>query len=227
MSIIIDTSNRKYIDYKKIFFANGRGAHNGAYYYSKEIVKNIIPNVSTSRPWDTLGMKGVGSKSNAIVFLHNNIHPGTNYAWLSKYSNLVLVTSNHMVEKWARTVGYKTIFLPLSVDVEYVKKFKVKKTKDACYSGNRWKFKDNDLKKYVPSDVDYPPADLEREELLKFIAPYKKCYCIGRCAIEAQVLGCKIMKCDHRYEPDDFPVLDNKDAAKILQRELDIIDNVK
>lgn len=203
------------------------GKHNGAYYYSLEIVKNIIPNVKTNRPWDTLGMKAVGSQSNAIVFLHHNIHPATTYAWLAKYRNLVLVTSNHMVENWARTKGYKTVFLPLSVDVDYVKQFKTKKTKEACYSGNRWKFKDADLAKYVPADVDYPPKDLEREELLKFIAPYKKCYCIGRCAIEAQILGCKIMKCDHRYEPDDFPVLDNRDAAKILQRELDIIDNIK
>ena len=116
---------------------------------------------------------------------------------------------------------------PTPVDVEYVKQFKTEKTKRACYAGNRWKFKDADLAKYVPDGVDFPPANLPREELLKFIAPYKECYAIGRCAIEAKILGCKIMKCDHRYEPDDFPVLDNKDAAKILQEELDKIDGRK
>lgn len=221
---IIDTGD---IQFRGLQKGMQSGKHNGAYYYSLEIVKNIIPNVKTDRPWDTLGIKGVKSQSNAIVFLHHNIHPSINYAWLSRYKNLVLVTSNHMVEKWAKTVGYKTIYLPLSVDVEYVKQFKTKKTKDSCYSGNKWKFKTEDLKKYVPDGVDYPPKDLEREELLKFIAPYKKCYCIGRCAIEAQILGCKVMKCDHRYEPSDFPVLDNKDAAKILQKELDRIDGRK
>ena len=46
MSVVIDTSNRKYIDYTKVFFASGRGMHNGAYYYSKEIAENIIPNVN-------------------------------------------------------------------------------------------------------------------------------------------------------------------------------------
>lgn len=220
---IIDTNDTQFLGLQK---AMQKGKHNGAYYYSLEIVKNIIPNVQTWRPWDTLGMKAVGSQSGSIVFLHHNIHPATNYAWLSRYKNLVLVTSNHMVEKWARTVGYNTIFLPLSVDVEYVEQFKTKKTKDACYAGNKWKFKNEDLKKYVPDDVDYPPEDLERDELLKFIAPYKKVYAVGRCAIEAQVLGAEVLKCDHRYAPGDFPVLDNKDAAKMLQKELNKIDGV-
>lgn len=221
---VIDTTDKQYISLQKCL---SKGRHNGTYYYSLEIVKNIIPNVKTDRPWDTLGMRGVGSINRAIVFLHHNIHPSKNYSWLSKYDDQILVTSNRMVEKWAKTISRKVIFLPLSVDVEYVEQFKMKKTKDACYSGNRWKFKDADLAKYVPDGVDYPPEDLEREELLKFIAPYKKCYCIGRCAIEAQILGCEVMKCDNRYEPSDFPVLDNKDAAKILQEELDRIDGRK
>ena len=219
---IIDTND---LQYKALHKSYQKGMHNGAYYYSLEIAKNIIPNVVTNRPWDTLGMRGVGSQSNSIVFLNHNIHPEKNYAWLGKYRNLILVTSNHMVERWAKTVGHKVIFLPLSVDVDYVKQFKKKKTKDACYAGNRWKFKDADLAMYVPDGVDYPPEYIERDELLRFIAPYKNVYAVGRCAIEAQVLGAKVLKCDHRYEPSDFPVLDNKDAAKILQRELDKIDN--
>lgn len=223
MSAIIDTDCRKYKDCEKNFFANGKGAYNGTYYYSKEIVENIIPLVKTDRPWDTLSMKALGSKDRAIAFLHSNINLDETYAWLKKYNDLVLVASSKNAYDWGVSSGYKTIFLPLSVDIKYVEQFKTDKTKNACYSGNRWKFKEEDLAKYVPDGVDFPPENIEREELLKFIAPYNKCYCVGRCAIEAKILGCEVLKCDHRYEPDDFKILDNKDAAKILQKELDKI----
>lgn len=221
---IVGTDN---IQFKGIHKGMAFGKHNGAYYYSKEIEQNIIPNVATDRPWDTLGMRGVGSQDRAIVFLHHNLDPDKTYDWLKRYRDLVLVVSNKEVYKWAKSVGYKVIFLPLSVDVEYVEKFKTKKTKNACYAGNKWKFKEKDLTKYIPDGVDFPPADLERDKLLEFIAPYKRCYCIGRCAIEARILGCEILKCDHRYEPEDFFILDNKDAAKILQKYLNKIDNLK
>ena len=55
MPKIIDTTNPNYLIYRKLFHSKGSGAYNGAYYYSKEIVENIIPNVETERPWDTLG----------------------------------------------------------------------------------------------------------------------------------------------------------------------------
>lgn len=221
---IIDTTDDKYIALQKSM-PNGR--YNGAYYYSREIVKNIIPYVRTYRNWDTLGMRAVGSESNSIVFIHHNVDPGKNYAWLRRHRNVVIVVSNKAVYKWAKVVGHKVIFLPLSVDVEYVKQFKTPKTKNACYAGNRWKFKAEDIEKYVPDGTDFPPKNIEREELLKFMAPYRKCYAIGRCAIEARVLGCEVLKCDHRYEPEDFPILDNRDAAKILQEELDKVDGIR
>lgn len=40
--------------YKKKWDALGMGRYNGAFYYSKEIVKNIIPNVDTDRNWVTI-----------------------------------------------------------------------------------------------------------------------------------------------------------------------------
>lgn len=201
--------------------------HNGAYYYSKEIVENIIPLVKTDRPWDTLGMKGVGSLDHAIVFIHHNLNFGTTYKWLRKYKDLVLIASSWTTYANAQDAGHKVIFLPLSIDVDYVKKFKADKTKKACYAGNRWKFKTDDILKYVPDGVDFPPKDLPREELLRFMAPYKQCYAIGRCAIEAKVLGCEIKVCDSRYpDPKFWRVLGNRDAAKILQRELDKIDGI-
>ena len=64
--------------------------------------------------------------------------------------------------------------------------------------------------------------------MLEFIAPYEELYAIGRCAIEGMVLGCKIKPflMDRYPDPNYWKILDNKDAAKILQKELDKIDGV-
>lgn len=226
MAKIIDTTDPNYIAYCKNYHQNGKGAHNGAYYYSLEIVKNIIPNVVTNRPWDTMGMKFLRSADHAIVFLHHNLNHHIVYKWLKKYEDLVYVCSSWTTYNWAKmqTNGH-AIFVPLSIDTEYVKQFKTGKTKGACYAGNKWAFKLQDLKKYVPKEVDFPPANLPREELLKFIAPYTSCYAVGRSAIEAKCLGCKIKVCDSRYpDPSFWKVIDNKEAAKILQDQLDLLD---
>lgn len=224
MSEIIGVNNRIYAAYRKAF---PEGKHNGAYYYAKEIEENIIPLVKTDRNWDCLGMRQTPHYDYSIVFLHHNLDFNQVYKWLKKYKDMVLIASSWATYAAAQDAGHKVIYLPLSVDANYVRQFKTEKTKDACYAGNRWKFKDADLAKYVPDGVDFPPANLPREELLKFIAPYKECYAVGRCAIEAKILGCKIKICDSRY-PDVkyWKVLDNKNAAKILQKELDKIDGI-
>ena len=225
MTTIISTDHPNYKAYCKNYHQGGSGAHNGAYYYSLEIVKNIIPNVKTKRPWDTLGMRFMGSADHAIVFLHNNKNPEKTYQWLSKYKDLMYICSTSATLDWSRKQrNGRTLFLPLSVDTEYVKQFKTKKTKEACYAGNRWRFKERDLKRYIPEGVGFPPKNLPREKLLKFIAPYKTCYAIGRTAIEAAVLGCEIKNCDHRYDNVRWEVFDNLEAAKMLQSQLDMLD---
>lgn len=227
MTKIIDTTDLDYIAYCKNYHHKGKGAHNGAYYYSQEIVKNIIPNVKTERPWDTLGMKFLRSADHAIVFLHHNLNHSAIYRWLRKYKDLVYVCSSWRTYAWAQDQSNgHAVFVPLSIDAEYVKQFKTEKTKQACYAGNKWAFKYPDLKKYVPKGVDFPPENIPREELLRFIAPYRECYAVGRSAIEAKCLGCKIKVCDHRYpDPTFWKVIDNKEAAKLLQKELDLLDN--
>lgn len=226
MPRVIDTTNPNYIAYCKNFHPNGSGAHNGAYYYSQEIVKNIIPNVNTWRPWDTLGMKFLKSYEHAIVFIHHNLSWDKVYSWLDRYEDQILVCSTRPTYEWALSHGKKAILLPLSIDVDYVKQFQTKKTKRACYAGNRWAFKREDEQKNIPKYVDFPPPNLPREELLKFIAPYKECYAIGRCAIEALCLGCKI-KPFYRAYPDSkyWKVLSNQKTAEILQKHLDRIDH--
>lgn len=210
----------QYRCYRKVF--NGSGIYNGAYYYAKEIEENIIPLVRTNRSWDCLGMRFTHHLPHSIIFLHHNLNFEKTYGYLRKYNDIILVASSKATYEAAREAGFKTIFLPLSIDVDYVKKFATEKTKEACYAGNKWKFKEEDLAKYLPKDIDFPPENIPRDELLKFIAPYKKCYAVGRCALEAKALGCELGVCDSRY-PDTklWKLLDNKDAAKILQEELD------
>lgn len=224
MGIIIGVNNMQYRGYRKAFSG---GRHNGAYYYAKEIEENIIPLVKTDRDWDLLGMRFTQHYPHSLIFIHHCLDWDRTYPWLAKVEDPVLVVSTYPTLEWAKNRGYRAIFLPLSIDVDYVKQFRAKKTKDACYAGNRWAFKREQEDKNIPKYVDFPPADLEREDLLKFIAPYKELYAIGRCALEGLVLGCEIKPflMDRYPDPSYWKILDNKDAAKILQRELDKIDN--
>jgi len=201
----------------------GNGKFNGCWYYSNEIVKNIIPNVKTWRGWNTVGRELTGMQDHMIVFLHDNSTPW-HYDWLKKYKDLVLVCSSDYTRKSVIYSGH-TVLLPMSIDTEYVKKFRVKeKTKDTCFAGNPW-VKDNmtDPSVLDAGKVDFFSA-MPREELLKEIAQYRRCIAIDRCAQEAQVLGCELLPIETRYGCDSTEVLDNRDAAKILQEELNKLD---
>lgn len=219
----IDTNHPRYVKKRAEL---GSGQFNGAYYYSKEIVKNIIPNVKTDRPWDTLGMKAVGTYNHAIVFIHHNIEMDKVYRWLRDYDDLVLVTSSPYTQEWAEQAGYKAVYVPLSIDTEYVKKFKKRKTKDTCFCGNIWSFREDEIANTIPEGVDFQPKDVCREDLLRFMAPYKKVYAIGRCALEAKCLGAEILQCYKKFPVDHWKLMDNKEAAKILQEGLDKIDGI-
>lgn len=222
---IIDTTDPNYVAYCKVHHQENKGYFNGAYYYSQEIVKNIIPNVKTDRNWDTLGMRFLRTNDHSIVFIHHNLNHEKVYYWLRRCKDLVLVCSTEATYDWAKTVhGCHAVLLPLSIDTDYVSQFKTGKSKEACYAGNIWAFKKPDLKKYVPEGTDFPPKNIPREELLKFIAPYKVCYAIGRSAMEAETLGCEVRNCDSRYEGVEWPVLDNREAAVLLQEALNRID---
>ena len=62
-------------------------------------------------------------------------------------------------------------------------------------------------------------------ELLKMMAKFRKVYAVGRTAIEAKVLGCEVLPYDPRFpRPERWKILDNKDAAGILQMQIDQID---
>ena len=221
--MIIDHNHPEYADIRE---KCGNGKYNGCWYYSNEIVKNIIPNVKTWRGWNTVGRELTGMCDHMIVFLHDNSTPW-HYDWLKKYTDLVLVCSSKYTRKSVIYSGH-TVLLPMSIDTEYVKQFRVKeKTKDTCFVGNPW-VKDNmtDPSVLIAGKVDFFSA-MPREQMLKEVAQYRRAYAIDRCAQEVQVLGCELLPIETRYGCDSTDVLDNRDAAKILQEELNKIDGGK
>lgn len=196
----------------------GFGAHqNGAYHYAREIERYIVPAVETDRDWVLINTPG-HCWDGAIVFVHNN-KKAELYSWLSKYSDLILVCGIPETVAKVSHLG-QAIYLPLSVDVPYVEKFRRPKTKDVCYVGRRSKTRDAP----VPKGIDYV-CGLDRKHLLQTLAQYERAYAVGRCAIESRILGCEVLPFDPRFpDPERWKVLDSRDAAGILQRQLDQID---
>lgn len=208
-------------EYKKI----GLARNNGAFYFSEEICKNIIPKVKTDRNWITVNSENK-CLDHSIVWIHNNEHP-ERYDFLENYKDLVLVcvfieTLRQMI---ARHPHAHCIYLPLSIDTTYVKGFKAKrKTKNACHFGRDIKCP----KEILENDKIDKISGTDREKLLGLVAKYKTVYAVDRCALEAKCLGCKVIPYDLGYNHNDkFEVIDNKTTAKELQRLLNEIDQVK
>lgn len=204
--------------YRKRWNNLGMDRFNGAYFYSKEIVENIIPLVNTTRNWITINIHGIGL-SHSVVFVHNNKNPAV-YEWLRAYDDLILVCGVPNTVEKVKYLG-KAIFLPLSVDVEYVERFRQPKSRDVAFVGRANKIKYGNL----PDDIDYL-CDLDRPTLLFEMAKYRQVYTVGRCALEAKILGAEVLPYDDRFpDPRVWEVIDNKEAAAMLQRKLDKIDN--
>lgn len=196
---------------------------NGALIYSINICKYFIPNIKTDRPWVTINTHQC--KDNAIVFIHSNVSLDQNYDFLLKYKNLILVCSQKSTMYKMRKYGH-AIYLPLSIDVEYTKKFdEHQKDKVSCYAGRKGKIYSDKLHKL--NDIDFV-ENLSHEALLRKLSHYKNVYAVGLTAIEAKVFGCKILPYDNRY-PDTriWQVRDCKEMIPILQSKLNKIDMIK
>ncbi len=203
--------------YRRRWAALGDERFNGAYYYSCEIVKNIIPRVKTERDWVTINTNGDASDG-SIVFIHNNLYPFI-YDWLKPFKDLILVCGVPETCGKVKHLG-TPIYLPLSIDVQYVQTYRTEKDKGTAFAGRPSKGRN------LPNNIDRLEG-LPRHELLLQMARYERIYAVGRTAIEAKALGCEILPYDPRF-PDVgvWQVLDNKEAAKLLQRELDKIDYI-
>ena len=212
--MIVDHTNKFYAEKRR---KQKRGnKYNGAYYYSKDIVKNIIPLVETDRNWITVRLPEAGEAHNhSLVFIHNNRNPNY-YRYLKEYTDVVAVCSQPQTAANLKFFTDKVIYLPLSVDVAQVTKYKtVVKDKLIGFAG-----REDKINNQIPSYAD-KLTNLPRSKLLKEMARYYTIYAVGRTAIEAKILGCSIEAYDPYYPNTDiWKILDNRDAAKMLQSEL-------
>lgn len=219
--MIIDHTHPLYAA-KRRSLTNGN-QYNGAYYYSKEIVKNIIPNVKTDRNWITIRLpEMIVHPDHSIIFIHNNRNPNY-YSYLKDYKDCVLVCSLPKTAENLRFYSDKVIYLPLSIDVKAVEKYRVKnKTKEIAYAGRRSKL--SYMNNRVPKDTPVL-CDMPQSQLLQEMTKYKKIYASGRTALQAKVLGCEVLPHETNFPDSNFwKVVDNKDAAKMLQEMLNKID---
>ena len=152
------------------------------------------------------------------MFIHSNLNTAKKYQYLEKYKDLILVCSQPSTCRAVENFG-KAIYLPLSIDVDYVKSFdKHVKYQQACYAGRANKNGTDDLRS---KHVDFL-RDIPHEELLRRMAYYKYVYAVGLTAIEAKVLGCNVLPYDSRYpDPSVWVVRDIKDMVPQLQKLLD------
>lgn len=220
--MIIDHTNPLYVKKRNAMSQDGK--YNGAYYYSKEIVKNIIPRVKTDRNWITIRLPEMTvHPDHSIIFIHNNRNPNY-YTYLKNYKDCILVCSLPTTAENLRFFG-KTIYLPLSVDVKQVEKYRVKeKTKEIAYAGRKLKL--SYFNNRVPKDVEVL-SGMPQSKLLREMAKYKTIYASGRTAIQAKILGCKVLPHETNF-PDSsvWKVIDNRESARMLQKMLDEIDGV-
>ena len=220
---IIMSNGPKIIDHTSPYYGNI--LPNGALIYSQNIVKNIIPNVKTERNWVTINCHT--ACDDAIFFIHSNLDLEERYDFLRNYKNLVLVASQHSTVEALQKLfpEHKTIYLPLSIDLHYTTQFKnplPHQRAGTCYAGRP-------DKPYVDGLVGVTKlSNLTHPDLLRALNDYKYCYAVGLTAIEAKLMGCILLPFDQRY-PDvrQWKILDGRQAAKLLQTELDKIDKTK
>lgn len=214
------------INHLEPHYASKRRCHkdqkyNGAYYYSKDICKYIIPNVKTDRTWVTVRVPEANVNLNhSIVFIHNNRNPNY-YTYLRDYKDVICVCSTKHTYENMKFFG-NPVYLPLSVNVESIKKFRLKKQdREMAFAGRCIKITNK-----VPSRADIL-TDMPQSDLLREMAHYQKIFAVGRTAIQAKILGAEVLPYDNLYpDPKVWQILDCKDAAKMLQKMLDEIDGV-
>ena len=212
MMIVLGTQSEKFTKYEA---SQGGHALNGAFFYAEEIENNILPAIGdVDVTIVTTGATLYKSKelpNGAIVVCHDNRRPISSYRLLLR-KNILWICSKHSTVDKMRGVGEKAIYIPLSIDTSYVEKFKTEKTEAAAFVGNPWGFKKRYLN-LLPKDI-VQLSGLEREDLLREMAKYRRVIAEGRCLMEAQVLGAEteVPRYEDGIESVYVEALDNKDT---------------
>ena len=187
--IVYGTSSPKFTEWRN---SKTSGKENGAYYYSKEIEENILPKIKADLLIVTAGAILYTAKDlpdGCVVVCHDNRTTKQSYGRLFG-KNIIWVCSKQSTVETLEGYGERAVYIPLSIDTQYVKKFKTKKTKDIAYVGNAWAFKREYLNS-LPANIEQL-SDMSREKLLKQMAKYKNVIAEGRVYLEAMTLGCKV-----------------------------------
>lgn len=200
--------------------------HNGAHYYGQEIEEFVLPKIKANLFVVTAGgtLQPKKVPDNCVFVCHHNVNPQKVYEQFFERGILWVCSKPSTVEK-LKKVGEKAVYIPLSIDTQYVEKFKTEKTRDIAFVGNFWKFKFRYLES-LPDNV-HQIGVLPRKRLLEEMAKYKRVIAEGRCNMEAQVLGCEVQLPDYKslnltIELDVFPreVLDIRDAVPLWRAAL-------
>lgn len=191
-----------------------KGSHNGAHYYAKEIEELILPHIDADVFIATTGGTVQPKKvpDGCAFVCHHNVSPEKAYEPFLNRGLLWICSKPSTVGK-LEAIGENAVYIPLSIDTEYVKRFRTEKTRDIAFVGNFWNFKENYINS-LPNNVHHV-GELPRERLLEEMAKYRRVIAEGRCNMEAQVLGCEVELPDYgkpSLEAIPREVLDSRDA---------------
>ena len=196
---------------------SGESKNNGAYWYAKEIEKNILPKLKDLDTTIVTAGATLLKKQPAmysVVVCHDNRSTISSYRHLLKLGN-TFICSKHSTADTLTKAGEKAVYVPLSIDTRYVAKYKTDKTEDIAYVGNPWAFKQSYLKSLPDNVVQL--SGMERLDLIKAMAKFKRVIAEGRCMMEAQVLGCEteVPVYPDGHESVYVEALDNRDTIDL------------
>ena len=215
--IVYGTKTKRYTEWQ-----DSHQKNTGAHFYAKEIEDIILPKLDLNLFIITAGAALYPANEvpdGAIAVCHDNRYTKESYHRLFR-KGIVWVCSKQSTVDKLKSYGENAVYIPLSIDTRYVAKYKTKKTKDIAYVGNPWAFKADYLAS-LPPNIDQL-SNMEREDLLKAMAKYRRVIAEGRCLMEAQVLGaeCEVPKYEN-LESVFVEPLDSLDAVSYWAEALD------
>lgn len=202
---------------------------NGAFTYSKDLVKYQIPKwenvldkndlISTCPKISEVGVEG--EYNTVIQYLHSFpyisaiyrvqlVHNCPRY----KYKRMIFMSAYKAFANQINANGMRAIFVPMAIDVNEIKSYQQEKIYDdrIIYFGNVVQNKVgifNKLKTICPQlglEFDYISNDkfndkqsLTREQILKKISQYKYGISVGRCAQEMMALDVKTIIAGQKF----------------------------